>query len=144
MSSKWQKTAPSIGALLLVFITISSGRAFASEQVPHVGSASPAAKEKCQLRVFTINREKLDDFTKAWREGVLPLRRKHGFTVPLAWAVPETNQFFWLLCYAGPEDWEAKDKAYYASEERGKLTPDPRHFIARVERWFVVSVLPEP
>jgi hypothetical protein len=58
-------------------------------------------------------------------------------------AVPETNQFFWLLCYAGPEDWEAKDKAYYASEERGNLAPDPRQFIARVERWFVVPVMPE-
>jgi hypothetical protein len=69
------------------------------------------------------------------------LLSSYSFTVPFASAVPETNQFFWLLCYAGPEDWDAKDKAYYASEERSRLKPDPRQFIARVERWFVVPVL---
>ena len=141
MNFKRQRTAPSISALLLVVI-VNSDSAFAFQQTPPVGSASPAAREKCQLRVFTINRDKLDDFTRAWREGVLPLRQKHGFTVPFASAVPETNQFYWLLCYAGPEDWETKDKAYYASEERSKLSPDPRQFIARIERWFGVPVLP--
>jgi hypothetical protein len=137
MTSWWQKVVSIVALVVLV----SSGSALVSEEAPHTGSAPAAAEEKCQLRVFTINRDKLADFTKAWQEGVLPLRRKQGFTVPFAWAVPETNQFFWLLCYAGPEDWEAKDKAYYASEERSRLTPDPRQFIARVERWFVVPIL---
>ena len=123
-----------------------SSKAVTSRFGNDVRAASPAppAQEKCQLRVFTIDRGKLEAFTTAWRAGVYPLRRKHGFTVPVAWAIPETNQFVWLLCYAGPEDWEAKDKAYYASEERINLSPDPRQFIARVERWFVRPVVPEP
>ena len=141
MNSNWQMRVPSISALLLVVI-VNSNSTFAFEQTPQVGSASPASQEQCQLRAFTINRDELDDFTVAWREGVLPLRRKHGFTVPFSLAVPETNQFYCLLCYAGPEDFETKDKAYYASEERRKLSPDPRQFIARIERWFVVPVLP--
>lgn len=108
-------------------------------KVPLLGTPST---EKCQLRVFTINRGKLEEFSRAWRAGVYPLRQKHGFTVPGAWAVPESNQFVWLLCYSGPEEWEARDRSYYASEERSSLNPDPRQFIARVERWFVTPVVP--
>jgi hypothetical protein len=130
----------SVGALLL-FVIVRSSSAPISAEAWHAGSALAAPQEKCQLRVFTINRDKMADFTRVWQEGVLPLRRKQGFTVPFAWTVPETNQFFWLLCYAGPEGWEAKDEAFYASEERGRLTPDPRQYIARIERWFVEPVL---
>ena len=107
-------------------------------------SAVAELRGKCQMRLFTINRGKLDDFVKAWLKGVYPLRLKHGFTIPAAWAVPETNQFMWALCYEGPEEWDAKEAAYYGSEERGALDPDPRQLIARVERWFITPVVPAP
>jgi hypothetical protein len=40
------------------------------------------------------------------------------------------------------DDWEAKDKAYYAAPERKGLDPDPAQFIARIEYWFVTPVVP--
>lgn len=96
----------------------------------------------CQLRVFTIHPGKMEDFRQAWLAGVHPLRLKHGFTIPAAWSVADTNQFMWLLCYRGPESFESKDDAYYASTERQALTHDPRAFIARAEKWFVAPTMP--
>lgn len=99
---------------------------------------------RCQLRVFTINRGKMEEFRAAWLAGVHPLRLKHGFTIPASWSVADTNQFMWLLCYRGPETFESKDAAYYASAERQVLKPDPREFIARAEQWFIAPTPPAP
>ena len=94
-----------------------------------------------QLRVFTINRGKMDEFITAWLDGVYPLRLKHGFTIEDAWVTRERNEFVWVLSYAGPEDWESKDAAYYASQERIGLDPDPRQYIAKSKNRFITSVL---
>ena len=96
-----------------------------------------------QIRTFTINRGKLDDFVRAWLAGVYPLRLKHGFKIPGAWVVRERNEFIWILTYDRPEGFEARDAAYYASAERAVLDPDPAQYIARAEHWFMASVLPE-
>jgi len=45
------------------------------------------------------------------------------------------------LRYDG-DDWDTRDKAYYASPERKALDPDPAQWIAQIEHWFVTSVLP--
>ena len=97
-----------------------------------------------QLRLFTINRGKLDSFVHAWKQGVYPLRQKHGFLIPAAWTIEETNQFVWIVIYDGPESWETKEAEYYASDERRTMNPDPAQWIARVERWFVTSVVEHP
>jgi hypothetical protein len=94
-----------------------------------------------QLRRYTINKGRLDDFIAAWKKGVYPLRQRHGFRIEGAWVIRERNEFVWLMSYDG-DDWEAKDKAYYASPERAALEPDPAQWIARTEHWFVASVLP--
>lgn len=106
--------------------------------------ASFTFEGRCQLRMFTINRGKLGEFTQAWLAGVVPLRLQHGFTVPAAWTVPNSNQFMWVLCYKGAESFESKDSAYYASSERHTLAPDPREFIARAEQGFIDPVIPRP
>ena len=93
-----------------------------------------------QLRVFTINRGKMDEFIEAWSQGVYPLRLKHGFKIEHAWVTEDRNEFFWILSHDGPEDWESKDAAYYASEERISLDPDARQYIAKSERRFITPV----
>ncbi len=95
-----------------------------------------------QLRIYTINRGMMEAFTQAWRQGVYPLRLRHGYTLPGAWVIRETNQFVWLLGYDGPEAWEAKEKGYYTSPERGALDPDPAQYIARAEQYFLQMVVP--
>lgn len=94
-----------------------------------------------QLRIYTINKERMDDFVRAWTAGVFPLRQRFGFHIDGAWIIKERNEFVWLLSYDG-DDWEAKDAAYYASSERAALNPDPSQYIARPEHWFLTPVVP--
>src|SRR5207245_8277933 len=93
-----------------------------------------------QLRMYTINRGKMDDFVRAGRSGVYPLRQRHGFRIEGAWIVKERNQVVWLMSDDG-SDWEAKDKAYYESPERAVLDADPAQFSARSEQCCLTEVL---
>ncbi len=95
-----------------------------------------------QLRIYTINRGKMDEFVKAWLAGVYPLRLRLGYTIPSAWVIKERNEFVWVLSYEGPQDWQAREAAYYGSPERAALNPDPAQFIAQAEKWFISPVLP--
>lgn len=95
-----------------------------------------------QLRIYAIKPGKMDAFLKGWIGDVYPLRRKHGFRIPGAWAIQETNTFVWLLEYDGPEGFEAKDAAYYASEDRTSLDPDPATHVEKAEQRFVRTIVP--
>lgn len=94
-----------------------------------------------ELRIYTVKDGALEEFVREWRERIYPLRLKFGFRVLGAWTVPVTNQFVWLVAYDGPDTWEARDRAYYESEERRALSPDPARHLARVETYFVEPVL---
>lgn len=94
-----------------------------------------------ELRLYTINRGQMDDFVRVWREGVVPLRRRAGFTIEGAWIVEATNQFAWVVSLPDSSDWEATVEAYSQSPERKNLDPDPVSFIARMEINFVVEAL---
>jgi hypothetical protein len=96
-----------------------------------------------QLRRYTINRGMMDKFLEAWKMGVLPLRTAAGFRIEGAWVVRERNEFVWVMSCDG-DDWEARDKAYYASPGRTRLDPDPAQLIARIETWFVTPVVSAP
>ncbi len=93
-----------------------------------------------QLRTYTINKGKLDEFVKAWSEGVYQLRLKKGFRIDGAWTIKENSQFVWILSYDGPEDWQTKQDQYYDSPERKALNPDPAQYIASSEEWFISPV----
>lgn len=96
-----------------------------------------------QLRIYTINRGRLDDFVAAWQRGIYPLRQRLGFRIDGAWAIRDRNEFVWILSLEGTEEeWRARDAAYYASPERVALDPDPAQWIAQVNQWFVEPVLP--
>jgi hypothetical protein len=95
-----------------------------------------------QLRIFTIKPGSMDTFIQAWLAGVYRLRLEHGFRIDGAWRLDDEERFCWLLSYDGPETFEDKDAAYYASSERVTLHPDPRQYIERVEAYMLTSVLP--
>jgi len=96
-----------------------------------------------QLRIYTINRGALQTFAQEWKSQIYPLRVKTGFRVVNARTVEASNQFVWPLAYDGPESWEARDQAYYQSDERRAMVPDPARNIARIEHYFVETVLTE-
>ena len=87
-----------------------------------------------QLRRFRIAPGKLDEFVRAWKAGVVPLRERFGFRFHGAWSIEESNEFVWVISHDGSEGFAAADAAYYASDERGRLSPDPaRHIVSSEE-----------
>ena len=93
-----------------------------------------------QLRVYTINRGALNEFAAEWEETIKPLRLKLGFKIEGAWTVASSNQFVWILSYDGPEPWDSLDRAYFESEERKAMKPDPARHIARMEHFAMEAV----
>ena len=94
-----------------------------------------------QLRIYTINRGKMQTWIKEWREGIYPLRLKYGFKVEGAWVIERDNKFVWILTYNGPDSWENKDAAYYDSSDRKGIDPNPARHIAYAETKFISSIL---
>ena len=86
-----------------------------------------AAVMQFQLREYTIEPGRLDDFVREWRELVLPLRVALGFGVFGPWVEREANRFVWLVGYDG--DIRAATEAYYASPERAAMDPDPARLV---------------
>ena len=85
-----------------------------------------------ELRRNGIRAGCIDEFLKAWLHGVVPLRRRFGFTFLGAWVVEETDEPVWILGYDGSDGFVNADRRYYASPERVALDPDPA-------QWFVSS-----
>ena len=83
----------------------------------------------------------MDEWLSGWAHSVLPLRRKFGFRVEGAWVAARGDTFVWILSYDGPEGFEARDAAYYASAERKALRPDPAPLIEKAEHHMIESVL---
>jgi hypothetical protein len=89
-----------------------------------------------QLRIYSIEPGRLEAFLAAWTAGVVPLRRRFGFSID-AWTVPDENTFVWKLTYSGVETFDAADLAYYHCAERTALDPDPAQFVvATQELWL--------
>jgi hypothetical protein len=95
-----------------------------------------------QMRIVTVKPGQLETFTQLWLATVYPLRLKYDFRIDGAWSVPTESRFVWLLTYIGPESFEERDAAYYASADRAALDPDPGQYIEHVEAFIVTSVLP--
>jgi hypothetical protein len=94
-----------------------------------------------QIRIYTINKGELARFVAEWQEKIRPLREKLGFRIVGAWTVEASNQFVWVQQYQGDKTWEEQDQAYFASDERKAMLPDPARLIARMETYFADQVL---
>ena len=96
-----------------------------------------------EIHIYTLNRGALDSFAAEWGDKIKPVRIKFGFRVQGGWKVDATSQFVWLLSYDGPDDWNARNRAFHDATERRALDPDPARHIARVElSWFSVNWSP--
>ena len=93
-----------------------------------------------QVRIYTINKGELHQFVAEWTEKIRPLRQKLGFKIVAAWTLEATNQFLWVQRYDGEQSWEEQDQAYFASEERKAMVPNPGRLIARMEQYYADPV----
>jgi len=80
-----------------------------------------------QLREYTVKDGELDEFVREWRDHVLPLRMSLGFNVLGPWVERDASRFVWIIGYDG--DIEAANQAYYDSDERKAMDPDPARLI---------------
>jgi NIPSNAP len=83
-----------------------------------------------QLRVYEIEPGRVRQFAEEWQASVVPLRHKLGFQVLGAWLSAADDVFAWLVSHDG--DFAAADDAYYASDERTGLDPDPARLVTRI------------
>ena len=85
-----------------------------------------------QLREYTIEAGRLDDFVREWRALVLPLRVRMGFNVLGPWVERETSRFVWIVGYDG--DVSAANDVYYSSPERAAMDPDPARLVGEIRQ----------
>jgi hypothetical protein len=93
-----------------------------------------------QLRIFTVKRGAMEAWVDEWQQQVAPLRRRFGFNILGPWIIEAEDKFVWILEFDGPEGWDAADAAYYESEERRAITPEPTRHLAAAEEWPLRAV----
>jgi hypothetical protein len=93
-----------------------------------------------ELRVYTVRPGAMDAWVAEWSKLICPLRRRFGFDISAAWVVEGEDRFVWLLEYSGA-DYEAANRAYYASPERQAVDPEPTRHLMNTEHWILRSVL---
>lgn len=82
-----------------------------------------------QLRTYTVQAGKLDEWVSKWRELVVPLRREFGFEIHGAWVDRERSQHTWVVSYDGAETFEERNAAYWASPQRKAMGLDPARYL---------------
>ena len=93
-----------------------------------------------QLRIYSVKPSAMGPWIEEWRQNVAPLRRKYGFEVIGPWVIEAENKFVWVLAYGQEQGFEAGDAAYYASDERKALDPDPARHLLATEHWMIRPV----
>ena len=92
------------------------------------------------MRVYSVKPGAMKAWVAEWRQNVVPLRRKFGFEVIGPWVIEAENKFVWILAHDGDQGWEAADAAYYASDERRAVEPEPTRHLLATEHWMMRPV----
>jgi hypothetical protein len=67
----------------------------------------------------------------------MPARRKSGFKLQGAWISREEAGFAWVISHSGPGTFEEASRAYYDSDARTRIRPDPDEFILEADSVMV-------
>lgn len=92
------------------------------------------------MRVYSVKPGAMSAWVEEWRRTVAPLRRRFGFEIIGPWVIEAEDKFVWILAYDGEAGWEAADAAYYASEERKAVEPEPTRHLMSTEQWMMRPV----
>ena len=131
-------------AVFVLGIAVGSSVTTVTGQSSQSGPASQPVVTATHLRLMTVDKGKLDQFSDAWVKTVYAQRIKMGMQIPFAAKIPATNQFVWLITYNGKEPFEKVEQVYYNSPERKQYSPDPAQWIARNEPMILTPVIDLP
>lgn len=92
-----------------------------------------------QLRRYTVEDGQLEAFVEVFRR-VVVARSHFGFSVMGPWIEEDTGRFVWILRHDGPGSFEEAAAAYYDSDERAAIRPEPSSFLAEVETHMLRAV----
>lgn len=86
-----------------------------------------------QLRVYAVLPGQMEAFVRVFREQIVPARRALGYRIEGAWRDDDEGVFAWVVSYDGPDSWDDREAAYYASPERAGMDPPPTVFLRSQE-----------
>ena len=86
-----------------------------------------------QLRIYTVNRDMMDQWVKLFSESIVPVQESLGMKIDAMWVNEDKNQFIWIRSYSAAEDVEAADATWVASTNWQALRENARSHIARLE-----------
>jgi hypothetical protein len=93
-----------------------------------------------EVRIYTMNRGKLDEFVKLWNQKLAPIHARYGLKILGAWVNRPQNEFIWIRQFEDESDREAKTKLYMESPERRALGDAPQQLEAKIEVRIVEDV----
>ena len=93
-----------------------------------------------QLRQYVVKDGKWDELIAIFPE-ITDARTAAGFEVVGVWTVPEENRFIWIVSTDHPDGIEGASEAYYHSEERRAISPEPANLLAEIST-LTMTALP--
>ena len=86
-----------------------------------------------QLRVYTVNRGKMDDWVSWFREKLMPIATRAGQTIVGPWVNDAKTEFIWIRVYDSAEDAKAKDERFYGAQDWKAIAAEARALLAKTE-----------
>lgn len=92
-----------------------------------------------QLRRYSLDPARIDEFGPGWGARIPALRQKYGFVIEFAYLDRAASTFVWAVSTAGDRDeFLLREAEYYASPEKEAGTPPNRKgLILNVETSFL-------
>lgn len=99
-------------------------------------------KKTIQLRRYSLDPARIDEFGPGWASRIPALRKKYGFSIEFAYLDRAASTFVWAVSIAGDHDeFLRRDAQYYAAPEKQAGTPpDRKGLILKVDTSFLESV----
>jgi NIPSNAP len=100
-----------------------------------------------QVRTYTANKGRLDEWVKLFNEQIAPIHEKYGVKVLAAFVNRPQNEFIWVRLFRDQQHLEEGIRAYLTSPERVALGDIPNQLLAKrdsrdVEDVFAPGALP--
>ena len=95
-----------------------------------------------QLRVYTVNRGKMDAWVEWFNNKGRPVAEQAGHQVLGPWINEASTEFIWIRTYESAEDAKAKDEAFSSSSAWRAIAGEAAEFISKIEVTPMSSPVP--